>query len=327
MATLKLFFPSAIIMENLPVYQNLDTSFVKLAALIRYLRERRFVGSIRVEMNGYEADIVIDEENQLKVQEYDRLAGRIAEGEEAFQRLLIRAREPGGTINVYHPSDETGSIEEEIQAPKVVKNAITKPELEREILAQPAVLPFTNNAAKKDTYMPDAPATSEREFSKPPRENAALPFEFSNRVEERARQPRMSPEEWQQFLELTGELLGTIDKTLGAANLNFPSAFAKACAEVSADYPFLNPSSTEGFSYVRGKAAMNNGGEQVSGKLFAAGINEVLRRILEKLGANPKFAAEYRETVQAILALINQRKPLYDKFFITPQLEKTLGVM
>jgi hypothetical protein len=65
--------------------------------------------------------------------------------------------------------------------------------------------------------------------------------------------------------------------------------------------------------------------EQTNAKLFAASINEALRRILEKLGSNPKFAEVYRDTVQTILALIHHRKPLYDKFFITPQLEKNLG--
>ena len=65
--------------------------------------------------------------------------------------------------------------------------------------------------------------------------------------------------------------------------------------------------------------------EQASAKLFAASINEALRRILEKLGANPKFAEVYRRAVQSILALIHRRRPLYNKFFITPQLEKNLG--
>lgn len=38
--------------------------------------------------------------------------------------------------------------------------------------------------------------------------------------------------------------------------------------------------------------------EQVSAKLFAAAINETLRRILEKLAANPKSAAPYRDASQ-----------------------------
>ena len=66
--------------------------------------------------------------------------------------------------------------------------------------------------------------------------------------------------------------------------------------------------------------------EQIAPKLYSAGINEALRRILEKLSANPKFSEIYRTTVQKILALIHHRKAYYDKFFITPQLQRILGV-
>src|SRR5215213_7935864 len=93
-------------MKNRPIHENLDTSFVNLSALLRYLQRRQFVGRIRVELSGYEAEIVLLEGNKMKVHEHDRIAGRIGEGAEALQRLLIRAREPGGTINVYQTTPE-----------------------------------------------------------------------------------------------------------------------------------------------------------------------------------------------------------------------------
>ncbi len=84
-----------------PVHQNLDTSFVNLSALIKYLRRRQFAGIVRVRLNNYEAEIHITDENQLNVREQDHLSGRVSEGEEALQRILIRSREPGGTVNVF----------------------------------------------------------------------------------------------------------------------------------------------------------------------------------------------------------------------------------
>ena len=54
-------------MKSLPVYQNLDTSFVNLSALIRYLREQNFVGRIQIRLRGYEAEINFDRENQMNV--------------------------------------------------------------------------------------------------------------------------------------------------------------------------------------------------------------------------------------------------------------------
>ncbi len=62
---------------------------------------------MRVELGGYEADVILTAENGLKVREHDLITGRISEGEEALQRLLIRAREPGGIIHVYQTIEET----------------------------------------------------------------------------------------------------------------------------------------------------------------------------------------------------------------------------
>src|SRR5215218_9234891 len=98
-------------MKDRPIHENLDTSFVNLSALIKYLRRRQFAGYVRIELSGYEADIYLTAENQLKVREYDHIAGRIAEGEEALHRILIRAREPGGIINVYQTAAETETAE------------------------------------------------------------------------------------------------------------------------------------------------------------------------------------------------------------------------
>lgn len=107
-------------MKNRPIHENLDTSFVNLSALLRYLRRRQFDGSIRVELSGYEADIVLTGNNQITVREYDQIAGRIAEGEEALQRILIRAREPGGIIHVYQNMPE-GAVRPEKIEPKAIE--------------------------------------------------------------------------------------------------------------------------------------------------------------------------------------------------------------
>lgn len=274
-------------MKNRPIHENLDTSFVNLSALVKYLRRRQFVGNVRVELSGYEADIVLTAENGLKVREHDQITGRIAEGEEALQRLLIRAREPGGIIHVYQTVEETEKPLPIIEEKPV---AVTLPQAKK----------ADEDALKSNLKLPK------------------FPFELSNRVEAKAKQTHLSPSEWNMLLDLTSELLRTIDKSLAEANLNFSTAFEKARIEISGDYPFLSPISGV-FDYKNGKVSME---EQVSPMLFIASINETLRRILEKLGKNQKFADIHRNTTQKILALIDTRKPLYDKFSITPQLEK-----
>lgn len=322
-------------MKNRLFYENLDTSFVNLSALVRYLRARGFAGSVRVELGEYEGEIILTAENEVRARERDYVSGRVAEGEEAFQRLLIRAREPGGKIDVFQAFSETAkTLENE-------KCAAAKPPFDErsesvsldipaadstrsQIFQQPLSLPETAHltgnqfdANKKALIIAHDRAVSE---AKP--KSSEFPFEFSNKVESKARQIQLSETDWQALLHLTAELLQSIDDTLAKNNLNFAAAFQKACAETASDYPFLQPSAKI-FVYRNGKIEMR---EQINAKLFSAGINETLRRIMEKLAANPKFADVYRDTTQKILALVRKNKPLYDEFFITPQLEKILGI-
>ncbi|HKC64668.1 MAG TPA: hypothetical protein VKB86_13590 [Pyrinomonadaceae bacterium] len=83
------------------VYENLDTAYVNLAALVRYLQGREFAGRVHVELDEYEADVFLNASEKPRVREKDHATGRQAEGEDALQRLLVRAREPGGLVSVY----------------------------------------------------------------------------------------------------------------------------------------------------------------------------------------------------------------------------------
>jgi len=325
-------FSSRFLLEMKTIYENLDTSFVNLSALVRYLQRREFAGNIRLELAAYEGEIVFTKGNQPKAREHDRLAGRIAEGEEALQRLLIRAREPGGIIHVYQTAAQTDTLTERKDVLTIEQNISDKKVIAAAHLreaAQAAEKPFPARATPlhisgSENENAENVQPSFGEIIAEAKRNAKLPefpFELSNNVEAKAKRNQLSTEDWETLLRLTTELLRTLDDSLAQANLNFPAAFEKACAEISEDYPFLNPNS-DIFIYKNGEIEMR---KLVNAKLFVAGINEALRRILTKLSANPKFADARRSTVQNILALVHRCKPLYDKFFITPQLEKILG--
>jgi len=329
-------------MNNRPLYENLDTAFVNLSALVKYLRHREFNGRIRVHLNNYEAEIVLYEQNKIGVREHDKISGRIAEGEEAFQRLLIRAREAGGTIHVYQSVKEVQKVSEVKEVQKVIETpkVETAPQIKvpaKPIKENPAPIPKPAEVVKKPLEVVQTIAATAAQngtvskIIKAPeltkkKESLAnhlkLPFDLSSKFEKKARNNQLTTQDWQTLLGLTSELLGTVDRSLAEAKLDFKSAFSKARSEISADYPFLSPSNHI-FAYDGGKVSMQ---EQVSAKLFVTSIIESLRKILDKLGTNPKFAEVYRNTVQKILALINQRKAYYDKFSITPQLKKVIGV-
>lgn len=88
-------------MQGKPIHQNLSTSFVNFTALLRHLREMQFVGVIRLELSSYEAEVIFTAPRRLQAREYDRLAGRVAQGEKAFRRIIERSREPLGRIHVF----------------------------------------------------------------------------------------------------------------------------------------------------------------------------------------------------------------------------------
>ena len=282
---------------------------------MRYLRRRQFAGNIRVELSGYEADIALTAAGEMRVREYDRIAGRISEGEEAMQRLLIRAREPGGTINVYQEIEKSAApVEEPVET---VEKLPVAAEEKQTVVSLAAKMPHQNGNSK--IAQVESPAF---ENDLPTENNLPtdFPFELSNKYEAAAKQQNLPAEDWQMLLNLTAELLNTIDSSLAEANLEFAAAFEKARSEISHDYPFLNPVSNV-FEYKNGRISMRR---QINAKLFTASINEALRQILDKLGRNPKFLNIYFITTQRVVELIAIRKPLYDKFFITPQLEKTV---
>lgn len=90
------------------VYEKLDTAFVNLAALLRFLQQRDFTGRVHVELDEYDGDIYLAARRGLETRERDHASGRTDEGEAALQRLLVRAREEGGLISVYeHPAADS----------------------------------------------------------------------------------------------------------------------------------------------------------------------------------------------------------------------------
>jgi hypothetical protein len=97
--------------KSRPVYEHLDTAFVNLGALMRYLQQRAFAGRIHVVLDEYEAEVWLDAKASPRAREIDYTTGRRGEGEEALARLLVRAREPGGLVSVYEGADDETASE------------------------------------------------------------------------------------------------------------------------------------------------------------------------------------------------------------------------
>jgi hypothetical protein len=318
-------------MKTRTIHENLDTSFVNLSALIKYLRRRQFAGQVRIELSGYEADIFLSRENITLVREHDHIAGRVAEGQEAFQRVLIRSREPGGIVTVLQAIDESTEF---VSAPRIEKPegvplaAAGVVRQVAEVMPASALAANGNGhaivarrepvrTAEPDVFADAVPVMVSEPAPKPALPN--LPFEFTNKVEDRARKLALKPEDNKLLTELVSEFLGTLDRSLAMAKLDFPSAFKKARTEIAADYPFLRT-----LCYEKGRIVYVE--PDTNPKLLVTGILETVRRILAKLSTNPKFGEVYRHATQRLLGLLHKRRAHYDRFSMTKPLEKLLGV-
>lgn len=106
------------------VHENLDTAYVNLAALLSYLRQREFTGRIHVELDEYDADVLLNGAEQPRVRETDHLTGRQGEGEEALQRLLVRSLQPGGLVSVYEGQAAAAGGEDQFAIPPALAQAL-----------------------------------------------------------------------------------------------------------------------------------------------------------------------------------------------------------
>jgi hypothetical protein len=88
------------------VHENLDTAYVNLGALLRYLQAREFTGRVHIELEEYDADVFLNGQEAPRIRETDHATGRGGEGEEALRRLMVRASSPGGLISVYEGAQE-----------------------------------------------------------------------------------------------------------------------------------------------------------------------------------------------------------------------------
>ena len=112
--------------ENVParvLYQDLDTSFVNLWGLLRYLSQQSFVGRVHVELRDYSADVFLDRTETPLVHEIDRVAGTDVVEEAALHRLVLRVRESAGKISVYEGADEAVAPQHQLVAASIPAGA------------------------------------------------------------------------------------------------------------------------------------------------------------------------------------------------------------
>lgn len=289
------------------IHENLNTSFVNLTALVRYLRGLGFVGSVHIEFCSYEADITFTRERQMQAREYDHVVGKISRGENAFRRILSRAKEPCGRINVYQNlSHRNGDLLSKVFIDESIVDRA------RQTVSGRGDTPArysSNIGAWFKPSTPDLIPGSEREPELPVRPSGSTKF---------AARDMPTAREWIELLGITEELLRTIDESLAKADLNFAELFRNACAFAASEHPFLDPRS-ELFAFQNGRITIC---EQMPASMLSGGIAAALGRVFERLREQSRFRKVTHFTMHRIRMLKTRREVQYDKFCITEALEK-----
>ena len=284
-----------VLMNKYPIHQNLNTSFVNLAALVRHLRGLQFVGSVQIELSSYEAEIEFNEDGIVKAREQDHIAGRISIGEDALTRVLIRSMEPGGTVNVYK---NVAASDVSVFVDEFITNGARQ--MAADGAGRQAAPVFPARSA-------DGPLTLVDEMPIPkPQATFELP----------------SLDNWSELLGLISELMQTVDNAMAKGNLNFAEAFRNACGFVSYDHPFLDPD-TDVFSYSDGYISIR---QRMASEQVINGVIAALERIMQRLREDPYFGTLYHQTTHRMRVLANRRKLQFDSFGLGPQLQKITGI-
>lgn len=257
------------------LYENLDTSFVNLWALLRHLSQRAFVGRVHVEMDDYSADVFLTGSNTPLVHEVDRAAGTDLLEEAAMHRLVLRARESPGTISVFEGADEAVAVKS---------------------VAPPAKTEIFEATAADD------------ELPGPPLSTASLIDESpgSGRPTLSEAPVAADPDEaiaWPEVVKVSGELIGVVERALNGVQADFTALFHAARLELSDDYTFLDPTSG-GLDYSNSVVTLR---AELPVSSYVAGLSEALRRVVDSVATGDR-ARRVRERVALNLSLVTRKR-------------------
>lgn len=260
------------------LYENLDTSFVNVWALLRYLSQRSFVGRVHVELENYSADVFVNGSETPLVREIDRGAGTDVVEEAALHRLVLRVRESSGSINVYEGAEEAippqVESEQESQPPAEEIAAVAEPE-----------------AATLEAATPEAMRSSTGD------EEETVAATDTVTVVQQA-----NTGEWSETMRVSGELIAGVEQAANSLGANFASLFRETQISLADDYPFLDPMAGQ-LRYENSSVTVN-GDSQPQG--YVAGISEALRRVVDQIATGER-ERRTRERIALELARVARK--------------------
>jgi len=311
------------------VYENLDTTFVNLWALLRNLSQRGFIGRVRVELKDYTADVFMTGSSTPLVHEIDRAAGTDTLEEAALHRLVLRARETPGTISVFEGPDEAVAVQTTVDAKAEDDRQVQV----RESRARDLLVHHAPEAAGADAPVM---ASSDDETLTPEIESAPIESQLVANVPDDDEGPPPSlrifdltapdPEprdeiEWDAVVKLSGELVGAVERAVIGAGADFGSLLNAARLELADDYTFLDPMSGD-FSYAKSTVVLTG---DVPAGAYAIGLSEALRRVVDGVATGDRARRVRERVALEMFSVARKRKEILSRSGFLTQLDRIAG--
>lgn len=305
------------------VYENLDTTFVNLWALLRSLSQRGFVGRVRVEVKDYTADVFMTGSSAPLVHEIDHAAGTDTLEEAALHRLVLRARGVPGTISVFEGADESVAVQSTAGGTGVPPanhaqdaRATTETEAASASLDKPNLTPEIETPRSRT----DGPAASESVHGSIESETPAF-------LSTAAAEPLVGDDtpmdevEWNAVVKASGELIGGVERALTSVDADFGSLFGAARLELADDYTFLDPMS-DGFTYSNSVVTLTG---ELPANSYVAGLSEALRRVIDRVAAGDRARRVRERVALELFSVARKRKEILARSGFRAQLDRIAG--
>jgi hypothetical protein len=287
--------------SDTPLYQNnLDTTFVNLWSLLRKLTQQGFIGRVHVEWPDYSADVFLDGSSTPLIREVDRAANTETIEQGALHRVVLRARETPGIINIF------GGIEE-AKVPESL-NAVSesRTSLETSTVSGPEIYP---ERPPLETRNEPAPSVVPVEPWPPPIDTPEDVYRIG------------SYQDWPAILTVTGELIGAIERGINAAGGDFASLFSAVRLELADDYVFLDPIA-QTFRYANGVASLR---KETEVSVFVAGLSEALRRTVNQVAVGDRARRARERIALEMLPVARRRIDVLERSGFRAQLDRIVG--
>lgn len=288
------------------VYENLDTAFVNLWALLRSLSQRGFIGRVRIELKDYTADVFMTGSSTPLVHETDHAAGTDTLEEGALHRLVLRAREAPGTISVFEGADEAVAVQSTASGTGVRGPQRGSP-------AGVLVPPVNHAQDARATTETEAASSSESERPAFPSTAPAEPPVVDDTP--------MDEIEWGAIVKASGELIGGVERALTSVDADFASLFRAVRIELADDYMFLDPMS-DGFKYEDSAVTLRG---ELPANSYVAGLSEALRRVVDRVATGARARRVRERVALELFAVARKRNEILSRSGFMAQLDRIAG--